>query len=51
MRTMILTKHRNCNSIESYINSSVIPAQMIKDIGSKVKDEFIWTFLLEGLPE
>ncbi|KAL0811975.1 hypothetical protein ABMA28_009373 [Loxostege sticticalis] len=51
LRELITTSLENCTSIEDYVNKIMTSAHKLRNIGFEVKDEWLGTLLLTGLPE
>ncbi|KAL0811972.1 hypothetical protein ABMA28_009370 [Loxostege sticticalis] len=50
-KELITTYLENCTSIEDYVNKIMTSAHKLRNIGFEVKDEWLGTLLLTGLPE
>lgn len=48
---MVITRLENCESVEQYVTEIVSAAHQLSSIGLEVKEEWIGTILLTGLPE
>ncbi|KAL0893973.1 hypothetical protein ABMA27_014049 [Loxostege sticticalis] len=51
LRELITTSLENCTSIEDYVNKIMTSAHKLRNIGFEVKDEWLGTLLLTGLPD
>lgn len=51
IKTLIITRLENCESIEEYINKIISTAQKLNNIHFEITDEWLATFLLAGLSD
>lgn len=51
LRSLIMTRMENCDSVDEYVNQIVTTAHKLIGIGFAVSDEWIGTFLLAGLSD
>lgn len=51
LRTLITTQLENCGSVEEYVDRIITTAHKLNELSFEVKDEWIGTLLLAGLPD
>lgn len=51
LRQLISTNMKDCDSVESYVNSIVNTAHKLRGVGMDVSDEWVGTLLLAGLSD
>ncbi|KMQ91985.1 gag-pol polyprotein [Lasius niger] len=51
LRKLVTTQLDKCRSIEEYVTQIITTAHQLNSVGLEVKDEWIGTLLLAGLPE
>lgn len=51
LRTLIMTRLENCDTVEEYVNKIISTSHKLAGIGFEVSDEWIGTFLLAGLSD
>lgn len=51
LRKLVTTRLDECKSVEDYVNRIITTAHQLTGIGLEVKDEWVGTLLLTGLPE
>lgn len=51
IRALVTTQLENCSSVEEYVNKIIGTAHKLANIGCKLEEDWIGTFLLAGLPE
>lgn len=51
LRELVTTRLENCKSIEEYVNRIILTAHKLNELNFEVRDEWIGTLLLAGLPD
>jgi len=51
LRILITTRLENCDSVEDFVNKIITTAHKLTNLGLEVKDEWVGTILLAGLPD
>lgn len=51
LRELVTTRLENCKSIEEYVNRIILTAHKLNELDFEVRDEWIGTLLLAGLPD